>query len=160
MTFIKNYWIAFVIVFGISMFIKPTLCVFMLGGLAFYFGVASIIFLKNIQKKGIECMGNILEYQSDNDGYKTPLIEFTTLRGELIKEQPFVYASTDLSKIRSYKSMINQPVSILYDPDNPKKFVLTNEKEFNYLVLTICILVGSIFIALSIGSFLGYIPIG
>src|ERR1700722_11675215 len=108
MTFIKKYWIAIVIVFALSMLIKPALCFLIIGLLAIYVGIEAIIFQNSIREKGIMCTGNILEYQRDNYGYKTPLIEFTTLAGERIKEQPFVYSSTDLSKIRSYKNMINQ----------------------------------------------------
>lgn len=124
MKFNKNFWIVLLIVFVLSMFIKPAVCPMILGSLAFYISTVSIIFLEGIQKKGIECIGNILEYQSDSDGDKTPLIEFTTLKGELIKEKPFVYGSTDLGKIKSYNSMIDQPVSILYDPDDPKNLLL------------------------------------
>jgi hypothetical protein len=131
----------------------------MLGSLVVYLGIKAIVFLKKIQKKGIACTGRILEYQSDNDGHKTPFIEFTTLTGELIKEQPSVYATTDLSIIRSYKNMINQPVSVLYDPDDPKKFVLSSEEDFSYFAILLVILAGSLFVVLSICSMLGYIKI-
>jgi hypothetical protein len=123
-------------------------------------GIASIIFLKNIAKKGIEWTGNIIEYQSDSDGHKTPVIGFTTVTGELIREKPYVYASTDLSKIRKYKNLINQSVPILYDRDSPQKFVLANERQFNYVTFFIFILAGLFFVGLSISSFLGHIKIG
>jgi hypothetical protein len=48
---IEKYWIAIVIIFGISMFIKPIVCFLILGLLATFFGVSSIYTLKNIQKK-------------------------------------------------------------------------------------------------------------
>ena len=157
MNSIKKYWIVIVIIFALSMFIKPALCFLILGSIISYICIEAVLFLKNIEKKGVECTGNIIEYQSDSDGHKTPLIEFTTMTGELIKEQPYVYASTDLSKIRTYKNLINQSVSILYDPDNPKKFVLTSEKQFNYVTFFIFILGGLFFVGLSISSILGYI---
>jgi hypothetical protein len=160
MEIIKKYWIAIVVVFGLCMFIKPALCALIIGTLISYMGFAAVIFLKRISKTGIEWTGNIVEYKSDSDGHKTPLIEFTTMTGEYIKEQPIVYASTDLSKIRSYSNFINQPVPILYDPDDPKKFVLKNEKGFNYIVFIIFILAGLFFVGLSFSWLFGYIKMG
>jgi hypothetical protein len=157
MDLIKKYWIAIVVAFGISMFIKPALCFLILGILISYAGFEAVIFLKKISKIGIDWTGNIIEYQSDNDGYKTPLIEFTTVTGDIIREKPVVYASTDLSKVKTYSNSINQTVSILYDPDDPKKFVLKNEKGFNYVIF---ILAGLFFVGLSIVWLLGYIKMG
>ena len=157
MELIKKYWIVIVVTFGVCMFIKPALCFLILGTLISYLGFASVIFLKKIKKTGIDWTGNIVEYQSDSDGHKTPLIEFTTMTGDIIREKPFVYASTDLSKIRTYKNFIDQPVPILYDPDNPKKFVLKNEEGFNYIVFILFILGGIFFVGLSISWLLGYI---
>ena len=159
MNFIKKYWIVIVGIFGLSVFIKPALCFLILGLLLSYLGFEAIKFLKSITKKGIDCIGNIIEYQSDSDGHKTPLIEFTTMTGDLIREKPHIYASTDLSKIRSYKNLINQSVPILYDPDDPKKFILTAEKEFNYFSLVLLFIVSSVFIIVSISSLLGYIKL-
>lgn len=139
------------------MFIKPALCPLILGTIVSYMGFASVIFLKRITRTGISWTGNIVEYQSDNDGHKTPVIEFTTMTGDFVKEQPFVYASTDLSKIRTYKNSIDQPVPILYDPDDPKKFVLKNEEGFNYVVFILFIFGGLFFIGLSISWLLGYV---
>ena len=157
---IKKYWIAIVVAFGLCMFIKPALCPLILGTLISYMGFKAVIFLNKISKTGIEWTGNIVEYQSDSDGHKTPLIEFTTMTGDIIKEQPIVYASTDLSKIRSYSNFINQPVPILYDPDDPKKFVLKNEKGFNYVVFIIFILAGLFFVGLSFSWLFGLIKMG
>jgi hypothetical protein len=139
------------------MFIKPAFCFLILGTLISYLGFSAILFLKKVAKKGIGWTGNIIEYQSDSDGHKTPLIEFTTLSGDIIREKPFIYASTDLSKIRTYKNLIDESVPILYDPDEPKKFVLKNEEGFNYVVFIIFILAGLFFIGLSISWLLGYI---
>jgi hypothetical protein len=139
------------------MFIKPPLC-FLIGGmLSCYIGFAAIIFLRRMSRTGVDWTGNIVEYQSDSDGHRTPLIEFTTISGDIIKEQPVVYASTDLSKIRTYSKFIGQPIPILYDPEDPKKFVLKSEEGFNYFVSMVFILVGLFFVGLSIGSLLGYI---
>ena len=157
---IRKNWTIILIAFTFFMFIKPALCFFIVGSLAFYMGTIAIRFLKKIQDKGVECTGKILSFQSDDEGYKTPVLEFTTSEGELINEKPFAYASTDISKVRSYKNMIDKQVSILYDPDDPKKFVLTDEKGFSYFAFSFFILVGLGFIILSICGLLGYIKIG
>ena len=77
MELIKKFWIAIVVTFVICMFIKPALCFLILATLISYSGFASVVFLKKITKTGIDWTGNIIEYQSDSDGHKTPLIEFT-----------------------------------------------------------------------------------
>jgi hypothetical protein len=159
MKYIAKYWLYIFITFVIAMFVKPILCAFILGSLFFYIGIATILFLRKIAKSGIQSTGTILSYESDDEGYKTPVVEFTTLTGEKISEKPFVYASSDLSKIRTYKNMINQSVIILYDPGNPKQFVLDDEKGFNYFFLILCILAGLFFIGLCISNLLGYIQL-
>lgn len=160
MELIKKYWIAIVVTFGVCMFIKPALCPLILGTIISYAGFAAVIFLKKINRSGIDWTGNIVEFQSDGDGYKTPLIEFTTMTGDIIREKPFVYVSIDLSKIRSYSKLIDTSVPILYDPDDPKRFVLKNEEGFNYVVFIILILCGLFFIGLSISWLFGYIKMG
>lgn len=160
MNFIKRYWIGIVVTFALCMFIKPALCSLILGTLLSYIGFEALKFLSSIKKRGIEWTGNIIEYQSDSDGHKTPLIEFTTMTGDIIKEKPYVYASTDLSKIRTYNNLINQSVSILYDPKDPKKFVLKHEEGFNYIVFVFLILAGLFFVGLSISLLSGYIKMG
>ncbi len=145
------------VIFALLMFIKPILCPLILGLFAIFIAVASIRFMKTIHIKGIDCTGTIVEYQSDNEGYKTPVIEFTSMTGEVIREKPFIYASSDLSKVRTYKNLIKQQVSILYDPEDPKKFILKEEETFSYLFLMILIAIGLFFIGMSIASLLGYI---
>lgn len=142
MELIKKYWIVVFVTFVICMFVKPALCFLILGGIISYTGFATVSFLKKIERSGIDWTGNIVEYESDSDGLITPLIEFTTMTGEFVKEKPFIYASIDLSKARTYNKFIDQPVLILYDPDEPKKFVLKNEEGFNYRVFKIFIIGG------------------
>lgn len=157
MRYIKKYWLYIFIAFVIAMVIKPILCALILGLLFFYTGIVTINFLRKIDKLGIECTGTILSYESDSEGYKTPIVEFTTLTGEKISEKPFVYASSDLSKLRTNKKMIDQSIVIVYDPDNPKQFVIHNEKGFNYFFLILCVAAGLFFIGLYISSLLGYV---
>jgi len=160
MVLIKKYGIAIVVTFGVCMFIKPALCFLILGTLTSYISFTTIIFLRKISKTGIDWTGTIIEYKSDSDGHKTPHIEFTTMTGDIIRGKPIVYASTDISKIRTYGNLINQTVPILYDPDKPKKFVLKNEKGFNYFVFIIFLLAGLFSVGLSISWLFGYLKMG
>lgn len=153
----KKYGLAVLLVFALSLFIKPAISLILAGGLVLYLGIASIIFLQYITREGIESTGIILEYKSDSDGYKTPIIEFTTWSGELISAKPYIYASTDLSKIRTYKNLLNQSITVLYDAKDPKKFVVASEEGFNYLLFAALIIAGLIFIAVGICVLLGYI---
>lgn len=157
--YIKKYWIIIICVFFFSSFINPAISFFILGFLMFYFGIVGFIFIKKIHKNGIETTGRILSYQAGRGGYKIPIIEFKPIDGDVVTEKPFVYASTDLSKIRSYKKMIDAEVKILYDPGNPKKFVLIDEKEFNYIASIAVALGGLVFVVFSVCVLFGYIKL-
>ena len=155
----KEYAIPIFILFVFFMFYKPVICFLILGSLATFIGIQSWIFIVDIQKNGIESIGKILFYESDEDGYKTPTIEFKTKNGNQIKKKPYYYASTDLSKFRTYKNKINESVSVLYDKNNPEKFVVGNERSFNYFSLILIILVGIVFLTVGILSLLEIIKI-
>ena len=160
MKYIEKYWIVLVIVFFVSSFINPAICFLILGSLFVYIGIVALLFLKKIGETGVKVRGRILAYQASNRGYKSPVIEFTPTGGETVTAKPFVYASTDLSKVRSYSKTIDTEVTVLYDPKDPTKFVLAGEQSFNYIVLTIVTLAGLFFVILGICIFLGYIKFG
>lgn len=153
MKYLNKYGFVILIVFGFSMFIKPAVCSLILGLLLCYMSTEYILFLKKVHRKGIESIGRILFFESDSDGHKTPMIEFTTIEGETILDKPFLYVSTDLSTIRSYKNRNGKEVSIIYDPEDPKKFIIVGETSYNYIGIAISILVGLFFIVLSICGF-------
>lgn len=142
----KEYIIPILILFVFFMFFKPVICFLLIGSLAILVGINSWIIIIDIQKNGIESIGKILSYDSDEDGHKTPTIEFKTKNGNQIKKKPYYYASSDLSKIKSYKNKINESVSVVYDKKNPEKFVIGNERNFNYFSLILIILVGIFFL--------------
>ena len=154
---IKNYWKAIVIIFVLSMLIKPALCFLILGILFSLFGILSITFLVRIYKIGLCAKGKVTEFETDGDNDIMPVIEYTTLIGEIIKEKPYIYTSTDLSNILKNESSINQTIMIIYDPNDPKKFVLKNEEGLNYFVFILFKLSGIFFVGLSICWLLGYI---
>lgn len=142
------------------MLIKPALCFLILRILLFLFGIISITFLVRIYKIGLSLKGKIIEFETDGEGDMMPVIEYTTLIGELVKEKPHIYTSTDLSKLLKNENSINQTVMILYDPKDPKKFVLKNEEGLNYFVFILFTLSGIFFAGLSICWLLGYIDMG
>ena len=154
--FIQKYWIIITIVFFFSSFINPAISMLIMGLLIIYVSVSTLLLLKRIHDNGLKVFGKILSYQRGRKGYKTPIIEFTPVGGESITAEPCIYASTDLSKVRSYQSKIDTEIIVLYDPEDPKKFVIANERQFNYIVIFILIIGGLFFIVLSFANFLGY----
>jgi Protein of unknown function (DUF3592) len=154
---IIKYRIVIAIAFFLALVIKPALCFLFFGSMGLYLGFKSVRFLTKLRRKGIECTGTILAYNSDEEGFKTPLVEFFPADGSKIASEPYIYASSDLSKFRSFKDKINQPVTIVYDPDDPKKFILEEDDEMNYFFLIILFLVSIVFSSVGISSLLGFI---
>lgn len=160
MTGLKKYWKPFVIIFIISMFLKPALCFFMLGSLCLFMGLKALLLLNKLNKKGVECNGRVLSIQVDNDGYKTPVVEFTPMGSEAVKQAPVISTGTDVSRLRSVKSQIDKEVLVLYDPENPKDFIIAGDNSLNYFVFILFSIVGLIFIIVSICWLFGYIKMG
>ncbi|SFD62186.1 DUF3592 domain-containing protein [Flavobacterium phragmitis] len=154
MEFNKKYGIPIVIFFVFFMFYKPVICCLMMGMLALIYAVNSIFFLNNISKNGIGITGKIVSYESDNEGYKTPVIEFKTAEETLITGKPSFHTSSDLDKFRSYRGNIDKPIKIVYDPKNPEKFILKDNS--NGCGLIFLIIIGLIFTYISIGNLMGY----
>ena len=138
------------------MFYEPQICFIILGLFVLLYGIQYFLFFKNIQKNGIETNGKILSYQSDNEGYKTPIVEFKTLENIEVKKEPHYYWSTDLSKFRTYKNRINESVSVLYDPKFPEKFIIAKDNQSNYISLLFLGIFALIFIAIGVFHLLGY----
>lgn len=157
---LKKYAVLTWLLFIIAMFTKPALCFVMIGFIFVLMGVMAIRFLNKIAKVGIHAVGKTLGYESDREGHKTPFIAFTTEKGEYIQAKPFVHASTDASIFRSYKSTIDQPIEIIYDPNSPEKFVLANDDGFNYGVFLIFVIIGLLGVGFGIGSLFGLTNMG
>ena len=155
----KIYWILFFVAFAISMFTKPEFCFLLIGSLAFCLGVYAIVFIKRTREKGIACTGRILSYEIDSEGDKTPIVEFTPPGGVPVTGTPHVYAKTESDIIRSYKKQVDQKVVVLYDPDDPKKFILSQDQGMSYLAFAFIILGGLAGMAVGVCSLLGYIKL-
>jgi hypothetical protein len=160
MEYIKKYWIVIVIIFGISIFTAPAFCLLILGSLLLYVSCMSFLFQLKLCKRGIEVNGRIISYQANSKGQRIPMIEFKTAHNELITEEPLIYASTDLSIIESSSNIIDKEVVIVYDPEDPKKYIVKDEKDLNYFALLLALLVALGFITVGFGSLLGYIELG
>lgn len=152
---LKKYWIIIVLVFFFSMYLKPAICFFILGSIAFVVVIDSIRVQKRLGSNGIDGIGRILSYDDD-----TPVIEFTPPGGETIAEKPYLYVSTDLSQIMPNHNQTGHEVPITYDPNDPTKFVLTGEKGINGIALVVFFLIGLALIAVGVACWLGHIKIG
>lgn len=150
----KRLGIIVVIPFVFFLFYKPVICFLILGTLSLFYGIYSLSSLIWITKNGIESHGKIVSYESDEKGYKTPVIEFQISEGRNFKGKPFLHTSSDLDKFQTYQKNINKTIKIIYNPKDPEKFILKDNS--NYFGLIILIIVGLAFGFLSVGNLLGY----
>src|SRR5688572_8193683 len=127
----EKYLIPIVIVCLVLFLINPVVCFLVVGLLAFGYVIISAFNFKKIQRKGIECTGEIVSYQANAKGYKTPVISFTAIDGQIICATPFVYASSSFDILKSGNKNIGKKVLVLYDRDNPERFIL-KESASNY----------------------------
>lgn len=109
---------------------------------------------------GLECKGKIVDYETDNDGDKAPIVEFIDLAGGKIKKLPFVFGTASISGIKLNKNRTNKPVSILYDPDDSSKFLIKDDIGSTYFIIVIFGIVGLTFFILGLLQLLGYIHMG
>jgi len=151
--------ISFIIVFIASMFIKPALCFIELGLLMSILCVSAILFIEKMYKTGIKCVGTIVSIRTDSEGYQTPLVEFTTISGQKIAKEPYVSASTNLNRFMSKKKQYGSEVSVLYDPEDPNKFIVDTDDGFATVVFVFLTLVGLASTVIGVCSFLGYIKL-
>lgn len=158
MEYLQKYWILIVLVFIGLAFIDSKLCLLLFSFIIIYISIDYYLGIKAIYKFGVETTGEILFYNRDGDGYKIPTIKYH-VNGKEIQKEPFFYASTDVSKIRSYKSHINTSIIIRYDSEKPEKFVISSEKDFNFGSIVFIFLIGIIFFSVSVGGLLGYIDL-
>ncbi len=107
--------------------------------------IYGIIFYINLNKKGVTSFGKIISYEYD-DGYKIPIIEFETQGGKIISKKPFFYESSDIDKFITVKNNINKNIRIVFEENNPEKFVIKVDKEFSYGNLILMIIIGIFFI--------------
>ncbi|KAF2512818.1 hypothetical protein EYY60_06835 [Flavobacterium zhairuonense] len=110
MNFNKNYQILYAVIFVFFMFYKPVICFLMLGTVFLIYVVYTVLYLNDISKNGIEIRGEIVSYESGEEKYKTPIIEFQIAEEKKITGKPFFYTSSNLDQFRSHRENINKTV--------------------------------------------------
>ncbi|WP_369012680.1 DUF3592 domain-containing protein [Flavobacterium anhuiense] len=136
------------------MFYEIFYLLLLLGVLCLLISILALIFLNDIDKTGIEIFGRIVAYDSDEEGYKTPVIEFQSSDGKLYRGTPLIHASSDIDKFRSYQENINKKIKILYSADCPENFIIKG-KTYTFF-LNLLAIVGLTLIICSIAKLLGY----
>lgn len=158
MLFDKKYAAIFFAFFFIAFvalsFYNILICLLLLGLLFLIYSIAGYIFLDNIHKNGIESIGKIVSYKSDEEGHKTPIIEYQTINGKNFIGEPFIHGSSDLDKFGAFQQNINTKITILYSAKSPEKFVI-KERKSNSFILIIFTLVGLALIVYSSVSLIG-----
>ncbi|MDR7211938.1 hypothetical protein [Flavobacterium piscis] len=85
----KKYSIIFIILFVFFMFYKPAVCFLMLGATSLFYAIYCILSLNKMDKYGIENLGKIVSYESDNEGYKTLSLNIKSMKEEIFQENRF-----------------------------------------------------------------------
>ncbi|MBB4803059.1 hypothetical protein HNP37_003134 [Flavobacterium nitrogenifigens] len=144
----------FFILFVICMFFKPVLCFLFLGIVCLYYSIHILLTLNKLNKNKIESFGKIVSYETDSEGFKIPIIEFETSDRKTYKGKPFIHASSDLDRFRTYAENINKNIKIQYNFKEPENFIIKdNSNGCSVILVTI---VGLILLGISIGNLLGY----
>ena len=125
-----------------------------IGLLGIFYAIYVISSLSDFQKKGIEVNGTILSYDSDYEGYRTPIIEFTTLNGIEIENKPKYYSSSDLGKVIKLDKNINSTITILYDPKFPERFIIKDEVTFSHIGIIFLTILSLVSLAIGIFKFI------
>lgn len=141
------------------MYYKPVVCLIILGTFFLIFGISSWAFLCEIKKSGIKSVGKILNYESDNDGHITPIVNYKTVNGKVINKKPYLYVTANIGSITTYKSKINEEVPIVYNPNKPEKFILQEEMTLNKFGLIFFIIIGLTLFVVGLLDLIGIINI-
>ena len=81
------------------------------------------------------------------------------INGKKILRKPYYYLSTDLSKLKTYRNKIDKLITIVYNPKDPEKFIIKSEKGFNYFSLIFSVIIGLVFIFISLAQLFNFIRI-
>lgn len=153
MSIVKILGFCLFIAFAVCLFVKPFLCILFVGLAFIGGGINAIRTEARLKEIGIECPGTMveLEIEMDREG-RMPIIEFNTLTGEHIRGK----ASSDITGLLPLDPPV--PVTVKYDPNNPKKFILLeSEASNNHIMLYFVVLLGVIISGVAICLLLGYI---
>lgn len=144
---------------GLLALTKPELGFIALGAIFMFMGIGALAFLKKIHIIGVPCTGKIVGIENTRRGHKTPVVEFEPTRGHLICKTPHAHASTDFDILTSSKHLIGKEVPILYDPEDPEKFVIEGKAGSASFVFVIFIIAGIALIVIGCADLLGYLDL-
>lgn len=150
---LEQYWVIIVPIFILSLIIQPAICFLIFGLLISFISIKGILLMQRINKSGIQCVGEIVHYDTDNDGDKIPVVEFKTIEGQIITKKPTFFVSTDLGNLRTF----NKRILIVYDSLDPEQFIIDGEEGGNYIFVVLFLLAGLFFCIISICGITGYI---
>jgi hypothetical protein len=156
MKFKKAFWWAFFVVFLVSVFVNSIVGFLELGVLLIGISLNGIFSLKRIQRKGIECPGRIAYIERGDEGERTPIVEFTSIRNDNISGKPYMHSSGDLNYRNSKGKLTDLDVTVVYLADKPERFVILDEISFSYLSLSIAGVAGGAIIITCTLGLLGY----
>jgi hypothetical protein len=120
-----------------------------------YLGLSFKKSLRKLEREGIESTGVLIKHELNynfNSLSKTPLIEFTTKNGEKIRGNPSFYLMSGFSLFRSSKPL-NQTVEVVYDKDEPEKFMFKDNNGTEELFIEVFIMLCLFFIGIGIYQF-------
>ncbi len=156
----KKYWILIVLVFVFFMYYKPDVCFIIMGSVFFIIGIHAWVFAYTIKKYGISSFGRVINYESDNDGHTIPIVQYKTKNGKEIIKKPYLYMTAYIGRITTYKNNIYDKVPIVYNPKNPKRFILKEEHSQNHLGVVFITIIGIVLIGVGLSKIFNIISIG
>lgn len=129
----------------------------MVGCFLLFIGVKSYRDYLLLQNRGKRTVGKIIKFESDDEGYKTPVVVFQDDSGTAIEGKPSYFVSTDLDKVWSPERYMEHHVEIIYDEKNPAHFFLVDGHELQYFFYGMLCLIGVLLVSVSMGVFWGLI---
>ncbi|MBW8360300.1 MAG: DUF3592 domain-containing protein [Weeksellaceae bacterium] len=156
---LEKYWTYIVIFFAIFMFVKPVVCLLILGFIFSFIGVHYLSVVTNLKNFGLTINGKISKYSRDGKGYQTPVIKYTTFDGKIIENEPYIFSTSDLNKITNFKNQIDKTIVIRYNSQNPDEFLLQKQVIFTKVISYFFTIFGIVITTVGIVDIFGFINI-
>ncbi len=129
-------------------FVNSPICFMIMGLILIYVALNTFFKLQDLKKFGINCDGTIVEYVTNKNGERTPIITFKTSEGLEISGKPFGTYSGFIGPLRFSNDPKSDHLAIRYNAKNPEQFIYKGEENINYFLFSIVILIGIFLILL------------
>lgn len=116
-----------------------------MGGLLIFVSIHAILFLKKIKLVGEPSQGDLIDFEIDHDGDRIPIIRFKTTDGSTIEGKPYVFTSAFFASFKLNRPKKHVPLSILYLPESPNRFIINKRNSFDFSVLIFFMIAGFAF---------------